>query len=179
MVLESVRKALVENKEPPRILICALVVGEDHRFYQHAGVDFFAVCRALIRLVLYNRRQGGSTIEQQLARTITQDRAFTIKRKLCDWLLAARLSREFTKDELASAYLHLAYFGYSGFGYLGAASSLEINTERLSLMNATKIIALLKWPLKKRPSNDWLVRVDRRAEKIERRIVCAGVSNQI
>jgi penicillin-binding protein 1A len=132
-------------------LVIALVCAEDHRFFQHAGVDLFAVLRAISR-TLVGFRQGGSTIEQQLARTISGDRSQSVKRKLHDWIVAAHLSERFQKEQLAIAYLRLGYFGNSVAGAFEASKRLGFSPSQLSLSAACATVALLKRPLGRAPS---------------------------
>ncbi len=93
-------------------LVKALVAVEDQRFYDHAGVDIVRIAGAgLANLREGRRAQGGSTLTQQLARQsfLTPDKTYT--RKLQEALLALRIEREYTKDEILELYLNKMYFG--------------------------------------------------------------------
>lgn len=126
-------------------LIRALVVGEDHRNALHFGVDPIAILRSLKVRVFEGKRQGASTIEQQLVRTITRRYEKSPRRKIREQLLAVMLSSRFPKDELAACYLMVAYYGASLVGVSGM--------KKLSITNANyineAIVAHLKYP---RPS---------------------------
>ena len=74
-------------------LVAFLVVGEDHRYYRHIGFDIVGICRAVYRDVFLGKREGASTIEQQLVRALTEDYRFSIRRKIKEIYLATKLKR--------------------------------------------------------------------------------------
>jgi len=153
----------------PNNLIVALLAAEDHRFTQHQGIDFFAVVRATVSCCI-GRREGGSTIEQQLARTLTRDRSPTLARKLKDWIIAVHISKHFTKPQIATAYLDVAYFGYGIPGYRHAASKLGIDVQNASIEEACSIAALLKRALGEFPTEQRMRRFRSRREWLVRRV---------
>jgi len=103
-------------------LIKAVLSIEDQRFYDHAGVDVIRVAAAGLRNLETGRRaEGGSTITQQLARQSFLTRDKTFRRKLKEVVLAARIEREFKKNEILELYLNKVYFG-DGFYGVEAAS---------------------------------------------------------
>ena len=96
-----------ENRDPvlleqvPPVVKQALLATEDRRFYQHWGVDLWAIVRASYSIVASGRiSQGGSTITQQLARNLFLSTSQTFERKLKEAILAIRLERSFSKDEI-------------------------------------------------------------------------------
>jgi hypothetical protein len=153
----------------PKALLEALECAEDRRFRLHAGIDPLAVVRAAWRTATSGRREGGSTIEQQLVRTLTGRRERTLRRKLLEMGLAAVICRWFTKDMLASIYLHVAYFGWRMNGLeqalrgFGVARGCDID-----LQAACVIVARLKLPQPARPSSAWWHRVRVREGHIAR-----------
>lgn len=149
LVVHQVRASQVDAGPAPWLLVNVLVAAEDHRFLTHRGVDYFAFLRAGWVCAWMPQRQGGSTIEQQLSRTITGDRSMTIQRKVKDACLAAHLCRMFTKEELANAYLRLAYFGFPGSGYIAASQELELHRLHASLGEASFLVAHLKYPARR------------------------------
>ena len=103
-------------------LIKAVISIEDQRFYEHSGVDVIRIGAAAIRNFRAGRRaEGGSTITQQLARQSFLTRDKTYRRKLKEAVLAARIEREFSKQQILELYLNKVYFG-DGFYGVEAAS---------------------------------------------------------
>src|SRR4051812_11091420 len=103
-------------------LIKAVVSVEDQRFFDHSGVDVIRIAAAALRNVRSGRRaQGGSTITQQLARQsfLTLDK--TYRRKIKEAILAARIERQFTKNQILELYLNKVYFGDGFYGVEAAA----------------------------------------------------------
>jgi 1A family penicillin-binding protein len=131
-----------------RQLVQAVLAIEDQRFYDHSGVDIVRVAGAALNNVLEGRwAQGGSTLTQQLARQsfLTPDK--TIRRKVTEVLVATRLERQFTKDEILSLYLNKVYFGDGLYG-VEAASLGYFNKHAadVSLEEAALIAGLVKAP---------------------------------
>jgi len=115
------RQVVSLDQISPRFLQ-AIVDIEDHRFRQHWGVDLVGVLRAVARNTFGgNLGQGGSTITQQLARSLFLTREKTISRKLKELILALRIERTFTKDEILEMYLNQIYFGDGAYGVQAAA----------------------------------------------------------
>src|SRR5688572_25336798 len=105
-----------------RHLVRAIVAVEDQRFYDHGGVDIVRVAGAALSNIREGRAaQGGSTLTQQLARQsfLTTEKTYT--RKLTEVVVAARLERQFGKDEILELYLNKVYFG-DGLHGIEAAS---------------------------------------------------------
>ena len=103
-------------------LVRAIVAIEDQRFYEHGGVDVVRVLGAAWNNVLERRAaQGGSTITQQLARQSFLSSDKTIRRKLKEVVLAARIEREFSKEQILELYLNKVYFGDGLYGVQAAS----------------------------------------------------------
>jgi membrane peptidoglycan carboxypeptidase len=129
-------------------LIQAMLAVEDQRFYDHGGVDFIRVAGAAVNNIREGRRaQGGSTITQQLARQsfLTPDK--TLRRKIKEVIVAARLEGEFSKDEILRLYLNKAYFGDGLYGV--EAASLGFfgkHAADLDVAEAALLAGLVKSP---------------------------------
>lgn len=123
-----------------------LIVGEDHRFYNHFGVDLIAVCRALWKTFVFNERQGASTIAMQLVRTITGHYERTFRRKLLEMVLAIRLTHYIDRERLPALYLCAAYYGWRMNNFREACSRLKLKLNSINEMQAAKIVARLKYP---------------------------------
>jgi hypothetical protein len=128
-------------------LIIALILAEDRRFRTHLGFDPIAILRAIWVMLRRRGFQGGSTIEQQLVRTLTGRRERTISRKIREICLAVYCSRSYGKDCCAVAYLHSAYFGHGLCGVSAAAARLGYDIDRLNDLQAATLIAALRYPI--------------------------------
>jgi len=108
--------------ELPAFLKKALVASEDGTFYEHHGVNWSALVRALwVNARNMRRSQGGSTITQQLAKMMFTTRRKTYGRKIYELFCARKLEAKFTKDQILLMYLDFAYFGHGVFGIESAA----------------------------------------------------------
>ncbi|TMU54992.1 penicillin-binding protein 1A [Flagellimonas algicola] len=113
----------VSYNELPQNLIDALIASEDIRYYNHAGIDARGTLRAFVFL---GRRGGASTITQQLARQLfvgvsSQNIIERIQQKAMEWVIATRLERSYTKEEIISMYLNIYDFGNNADGIRSAA----------------------------------------------------------
>lgn len=134
------------KSDVPSILVDALLECEDHRFHSHRGVDPFATIRALIKTLSGCGIQGGSTVEQQFIRTITNRREKTIRRKIREICLATLVEDVIPKEEIPALYLLVAYYGWRMNGLLEAYRRLNLQPKSLSSHDAAAIVARLKYP---------------------------------
>ncbi len=138
-----------------QFLLDALIVAEDHRFYQHPGVDIIAILRAIWSILFRRRIQGASTIEQQLVRTITKRYDLSILRKIREMYLSLMLSSMFPKERIARNYLSVAYFGWkmNGIGQVGLRLGFDLTN--VSKRDAASAIARIRYP---EPNNGSITR---------------------
>ena len=142
-----------ENRTPikftdlPKHLVDALISTEDERFYGHSGIDFKATVRAVVYL---NKRGGASTISQQLARQLfvgvrSKNIFEALTQKVKEWVLAVRLEKQYTKEEIITMYLNIYDFGYNGDG-IKSASSIFFGKQidELSLEESAILVGMLK-----------------------------------
>ncbi len=127
-------------------IVNALIAAEDRRYMSHSGFDLRAVGRALWSIAAKRQLQGASTIEQQFVRTVTHRHEVTLGRKLREITLAIALSGNFPKDQIARAYLSVAYFGWQMNGIDEACHRLSINSKTATAAEAAEIVARLKYP---------------------------------
>lgn len=113
---------VVDYAEIPRHLVNATVAIEDRRFWEHPGADLHGIARALVAN-LGGERQGASTITQQLARDICQWRKRSYTRKLQEALLAVRIERSHSKEEILELYLNQTCYGHRAYGVVAAADT--------------------------------------------------------
>jgi len=118
------RRSYVAMKDVPPDLKHAILAAEDDRFYEHGGVDFAGLTRATaLNLLGGARRQGGSTITMQVARNFYLSREKTVSRKLYEILLALKIEKNLTKDQILEVYLNQIYLGQRAYGF-GAAAQI-------------------------------------------------------
>lgn len=111
----------------------AVMAAEDRRFYEHGAIDYWGILRALRENVMRKSKvQGGSTIEQQLAKHVIGDFSRTLDRKFLEAFIAMRLEKAYTKDQIMNYYLNRIYFGKGYFG-VGAAARGYFNKEAINL----------------------------------------------
>lgn len=127
-------------------VINALVATEDERFYDHSGIDFKSTLRAFSTM---GRQGGGSTITQQLALNLFNERATNrVKRvfqKLKEWIIAVKLERNFTKEEIITLYLNAVPFGNNIYGIRNASRTFfQKEPDRLNVEEAALLIGMLK-----------------------------------
>ena len=133
--------------EIPTAMIEALVATEDERFYSHSGIDFRGTARAVFYL---GKKGGASTITQQLARQLfvgvrSQNTFQAIVQKIKEWVIAIRLERRYTKNEIITMYLNIYDFNYNADG-LRSASSIYFSKKpiELDLSEAAMLVGMLK-----------------------------------
>lgn len=134
-------RRVIKLSEMPPLLSKAFVAAEDGRFYQHGGVDGWSVLRAVFNNLRSGRRsQGGSTITQQVARALLLTPEKTYIRKLREAVLAYRIDRLLTKDQILHLYLNQIYLGEGAYGveaaaraYFGKPAS-QLNLAEISLL---------------------------------------------
>ncbi len=134
-------------------LVQALIATEDERFYEHSGIDFIALTRAVIKRGLLGQKSagGGSTITQQLAKQLYSSTAkSTLERmmqKPIEWVIAIKLERFYTKEEIITMYLNYFDFLHNAVG-IKTASDVYFRKEpkNLSLTEAATLIGLCKNP---------------------------------
>ncbi len=135
-------------EEVPVNLARAVVAIEDRRFYEHRGIDLFALLRAVYRNVTAGGvREGGSTITQQLARIAYLSPERTFKRKLQEAMLAIWLEHHLSKEEILTRYLNTAYFGANAYGVDAATKRyFGKGAKDVSLSEAAMLAGLVRAP---------------------------------
>jgi penicillin-binding protein 1A len=155
--------ASVRLAELPPYLPRAFLAAEDRRFYQHDGVDGRSIARALqANWKAGGVVQGGSTLTQQLAKTIFLTPEQTMRRKLQEAVLAVRLEQVLSKDEVLQLYLDRVFFGDNAYGVEAAARTYFGKSAReVTLSEAALLAALPKAPTRLDPTNDLDAAVER------------------
>ncbi len=135
----------------PKHVVDALIATEDKKFREHWGVDLDRIVKGIIKTIILGKRQGGSTITQQLAKNLYEfkvnNESFfeTITRKVREAITAVQIEKTYTKDEILEMYFNISYFGRSAFG-ISMASRIFFNkrVQDLSIPESAVLIALLK-----------------------------------
>ncbi|AEH44643.1 penicillin-binding protein, 1A family [Thermodesulfatator indicus DSM 15286] len=164
------RRFPVPLSQVPPYLIQAFVSAEDARFYEHQGLDFWSILRALI-VDIKERRivQGGSTITQQVARALLLTRERTFKRKLKEAILAWQIDSALTKDEILTIYLNQIYLGAGAYGVEAAARTyFNKHVWELTLPEAALIAGLTPAPSRYNPFRNPELALKRRAYVLTR-----------
>jgi penicillin-binding protein 2A len=133
----------------------AVVAIEDHRFYEHNGVDFIGISRALFRdLKAGGAVEGGSTITQQLAKNVFLTSQKTYKRKIDEVFLAMKIERKYSKQEILQMYLNQIYFGDGAWGIKKAAQKyFGKDVKNLTISESALLAGLIKAPSALNPYN--------------------------
>ncbi|MBP9804685.1 MAG: penicillin-binding protein 1A [Candidatus Accumulibacter sp.] len=116
------RRAVVSIQDVPVIMKQAILAAEDERFYQHGGIDTLGVLRALhANLLSGGRRQGASTITQQVAKNFFLSSEKTYTRKLYEALLSFKIENSLSKDQILELYINQIFLGQRAYGFAAAA----------------------------------------------------------
>ena len=146
-------RVLVDYTKLSPALVQALVSTEDVRFYEHSGIDFYALARAIIKRGILGQKSagGGSTITQQLAKQLYSEHAKTtmerVLQKPIEWVIAVKLERNYTKDEIITMYLNYFDFLHNAVGIKTASNTyFSKEPKDLTVNEAATLIGLCKNP---------------------------------
>jgi len=142
------RRTLLPINQIPKTVIQAFLAAEDDQFYQHQGVNWLAILRAMAaNLRAGHTVQGASTITQQLVKTMLLTSEKTYTRKIKELVLAQRLESKLTKDEILYLYLNQIFFGQNSYGLAMASETyFRKPVDRLTLSEAAILAGLPKAP---------------------------------
>ena len=141
-------------------LVNTLIISEDHRYYNHSGLDFPAYLRVFIGLITFSPQGGGSTITQQLAKnlyTMNPDRSLDgwlsklgkvprrVIQKTKEWIISVNLEKNFTKDEIIAMYLNTATFSSNTYGIKVAAETyFNKQPDSLNIQESAVLVGMLQ-----------------------------------
>ncbi len=121
-VFGQIKREPISIKEIPQMLINAFVSIEDQRFYEHRGFDVIGIGRAAIEYArTHKKKQGASTITQQVAKNFFLTRERTFERKIKELIISLKIERELTKDQIMELYLNKIALGHNAYGVLAAS----------------------------------------------------------
>ncbi|MBB5391776.1 MULTISPECIES: penicillin-binding protein 1A [unclassified Herbaspirillum] len=142
------KRSLVKLDDIPADMKNAVLAIEDYRFYQHGGIDYIGIARALVTDVLRgSASQGASTITMQVARNVFLTKEKTFSRKLYEVLLANKIENALTKDQILEVYMNQIYLGQRAFGFAAAARTyFGKDLKDVTLAEAAMLAGLPKAP---------------------------------
>lgn len=150
------RRSLVRLPDVPKHLVQAILAAEDDAFFQHRGIDFMGIARAMVANVFSgSRSQGASTITMQVARNFYLSSEKTFTRKIYEVLLASEIERTLTKNQILELYLNQIYLGKRAYGFAAAAQTYfgkEIS--QINLAEAAMLAGLPKAPSAYNPASN-------------------------
>ncbi len=146
-------RSYAEYEDLSPYLVKALVATEDERYYEHSGIDMRSLGRVIFKTVIGGNASsgGGSTITQQLAKMLfhdpTQSKVERIIQKLNEWVIAIKLERSYTKDEILTMYFNKAGYIYDAYGIESAAYTFfGCKAKDLKIEEAAVLVGMLKNP---------------------------------
>lgn len=150
------RRVLVPYKDIPKIVVDAFLAAEDDQFFNHSGINYMGLMRAaIVNMRAGQKVQGGSTITQQVAKTLFLSNERTYTRKVKDILLAIQMEKNLSKEEILYLYLNQIYFGQSAYGIeMAAQTYFRKNVKQLSLAEAAILAGLHPAPSRFSPDRN-------------------------
>lgn len=159
-------RTYVSYEELSPYLVHAAVATEDSRFYKHSGIDIIGLARVAVKTILMNdsSQGGGSTITQQLAKTLYPradmnskipgwSKVVMVWTKLKEWITAVKLERNYTKEEIMDMYLNSVFFGSGAYGVKSAAETFFSKEPKdLSIEEAATLIGMVNKPTRYNPA---------------------------
>jgi penicillin-binding protein 1A len=142
------RRTLLSPQEIPKIVEQAIIAGEDKSFFEHSGIDYFGIFRAMVENLKAGQIvQGGSTITQQVVKSFLLTNERTYERKIKEAILAKKIEDNLTKQEILYLYLNQIFLGNRSYGIEAAAENYFHKTAKeLNIAEAALIAGLAKAP---------------------------------
>jgi penicillin-binding protein 1A len=167
---ENGNRSVVKYRDISKHVIDALIATEDKRFYEHSGIDMKGTMRAFF---LLGSKGGGSTITQQLALALFNQRAsnkaIRVIQKLKEWIISIKLERNFTKEEILALYLNAVPFSDNVFGIRNASRTFfQKEPDQLTVEEAALLVGMINGPGLYNPRRNPKAALDRRNLVINR-----------
>ena len=155
--LHNTNRSIVEIETLPDYVLNAFIDTEDKRFYSHNGYDLKRIVKAgIVNISHKSKSQGASTISQQLIKNAILNSEKTYKRKVKEIVLASKMEKKFSKQEILEMYLNTIYFGSNAYGIENASKTFfNKSASELSLNEACCLAGLIKSPNKYSPKNQY------------------------
>ncbi len=163
------RRTVVAIEQIPKVMKLAVLAAEDATFYEHEGLNYFGILRALIvNLKAGRARQGGSTITQQVIKNVLLTPERTFERKIKELILARRIEQELSKEQILGLYLNRIYLGHGRYGVEEAVRYYFGKSVReVTLAEAALLAGLVKGPSIYSPRVDLARALERRRFVLE------------
>ncbi len=173
------RRQFMPLAQIPDLMKQSLLAVEDARFHEHHGIDPIGVLRALASNVTGGRKQGASTITQQVARTFFLTRERTLSRKLKEAMLAVRIEQQLSKDRILELYMNEIYLGARSYGFAQASQTyFGKPLKNLSVAETAMLAGLPQNPANANPIRN-LERATARMKVVLGRMKTAGVIDEL
>ncbi len=174
------RRSYVTIEHVPEALKQAIVAAEDDRFYNHKGIDILGIGRAVIaNFIAGSLKQGASTITQQVARNFFLTREKTLIRKFKEALLAFKIERSLSKDQILEIYINQIYLGQRAYGFAAASQTyFGKKLNKLSLGEVAMLAGLPKAPSRYNPVANFN-RAKQRQSYVLRRMYEQGIIDKL
>ncbi len=176
----EMRRIPLRYEEIPPLMIQAFLAAEDERFFSHPGVDYQGLLRAVWHLVRTGEKgPGGSTITMQVARNFFLSREKTYLRKANEILLALKIDRELSKEEILELYLNKIFLGHRAYG-VGAAAQIYYGRppSELTIAEIAMIAGLPQAPSTANPVSNPRAALQRRAYVLRRMLTLGVIDRQ-
>jgi penicillin-binding protein 1A len=177
------KRVYVKYKDTPKMIVNAFIAAEDKNFFEHQGIDFISVIRASIQNILNigkNKRLiGASTITQQVVKGFFFSNEPTLVRKIKEAILAFRINKEFSKEEILEIYLNQTYLGHHSYGvYVAAQNYFGKQLKDINIEEAALLASLPKAPSTMNPYKNYTRALERRNWAIQRMEDEGFISNE-
>ncbi len=137
----------IKESDIPKNVEDALIAVEDYRFYDHIGIDPYRILGAVLKNITTGRKEGASTITQQLAKNLFLYKDQTYTRKINEWMVALQIERFYTKRQILEMYMNYVFLGAGSYGFeAGARTYFGKSLKDLSLDEAALLAAIPKSP---------------------------------
>lgn len=175
--IEEVKSAenYTESEHIPEIFKKAIVAVEDSRFYEHSGVDFISLVRAVVTNVKNKElSQGGSTITQQFAKNLLFSHEQSLSRKVAEFFATHYIEKNYSKDEILELYLNVIYYGDGYYNIYDASQGyFDVHPMDMSEYQATMLAGIPNAPSVYAPTKN-LDLAEKRQDKVLERMVETG-----
>ncbi|MBU4518603.1 MAG: transglycosylase domain-containing protein, partial [Gammaproteobacteria bacterium] len=173
------RREYVPLSRTPKRLQDAVLAVEDARFREHSGVDPKGMARAVVAALTGGRRQGASTITQQLVRTMLLTREFSVERKAKEIVLAFKVEDALSKDRILEIYLNEIFLGQRAYGFAAAAQTyFGKSMDQLSLAETAMLAGLPQNPYYANPVANFERAVQRQRVVLQRMLAVGAITEQ-
>jgi penicillin-binding protein 1A len=152
-------RSQITYNDLPHVLVRTLLISEDHRFHEHAGMDLWSFMRVLKGIITFDKQGGGSTLTQQTAKNLFRTRGDELKGKLAklgapidllisktkEWIISVELERNFTKEEIIALYFNTVPFNNNAFGIkIAAETYFNKSLKKLNIQEAALLVGMLQ-----------------------------------